>query len=151
MINTDKVRLMTKCACYIKNEESKNLSIANFFKRDYVRWNVLKSLVSATLGYILLVLLFALCKYNEIFLVLNQLKYKEIVVIVLVGWLATMVIYFVIAELVYRHRFEQARPGVTEYYKTLKKIKRYYRVEKDNSPRMLDEEGDLNNDEFIDY
>lgn len=151
MISEEKVRLMTKCACYAKNEGNNDLSMANFFKRDYVRWNVLKSLVAATLGYLLIVALYCLSKYDEIFDMLNQFRYKEIIVKLLIGWLAVMIFYYVISRIIYKQRFDNAREGVTDYYKNLRRLKVYYSKESDNSPRMMDAEGDLNNDEFIDY
>ncbi len=151
MISEDKVRLMTKCACYVKNEGRDDLTKANFFKRDYVRWNVIKTMVATTVGYILLVALVALADYEEVFDMLNQFRYKELLIKLIIGWVLILAFYSIIAVIIYKRRFEQARDGVTDYYKNLRELKKYYLVERDNSPRMLDGEGDLNNDEFIDY
>ena len=152
MINEDKVRIMTKCACYEKNEIDSDLYIAGYFRRDFVRWNILKSLVAATFGYVLLLLLYFLAKYEEIFASLNKLQYKQLLIKVLVGWGVVLILYAIIARLVYRKRFEEAREGVNDYYDTLKILRSFYRADKDSSPRFGHQEGDpIKNDEFIDY
>jgi hypothetical protein len=152
VINEEKVRIMTKCACYEKNEIDNNLHIAGYFRRDFVRWNVLKSLIFATFGYVLLLMLYFIANYEEIFTLFNKMQYKPLLIKILVGWGIILIIYAVVARIVYRKRFEEAREGVNDYYDTLKKLRGFYIADRDSSPRFSHQEGDpLNNDEFIDY
>lgn len=152
VINVDKVRIMTKCACYEKNESDNNLHIAGYFRRDFVRWNILKSLVSATFGYILCIMLYFLANYEEIFNLFNKLQYRPLLIKLLVGWGVVLLVYAVVARIVFRKRFEEAREGVNDYYNTLKQLRGFYKEDKDSSPRFGHQEGDpIKNDEFIDY
>lgn len=43
MINEEKVILMTKLASYESNEGKKNIRIVNYFRGDYIGFQVLKS------------------------------------------------------------------------------------------------------------
>ena len=54
MINNRKVRIMTKLAIYEKGEGKEDLKINNYFRRDYLRNNFLKTFVAVTIGFVLI-------------------------------------------------------------------------------------------------
>ena len=51
MLNEEKVILMTKMAAFIDREGKNNDAINSYFKSDYVAFNVIKSLISATIVF----------------------------------------------------------------------------------------------------
>ena len=53
MLNEDKIRIMSRCAMYEKAEGKEDLKINRYFQGDYVRLNVLKTLIGATIGFVL--------------------------------------------------------------------------------------------------
>ena len=50
MLNNRKVRLMTRLAIYEQTEGKEDVRISKYFRTDYVRLNVLKSIVAVTVG-----------------------------------------------------------------------------------------------------
>ena len=52
MLNEERVILMTKLASYEANDGKKNIAIGNYFRSDYIGWQVLKSIISATIAFV---------------------------------------------------------------------------------------------------
>lgn len=60
MLNTDKIKLMTKLSIYEDREGYNKKIVSRYFREDYVGYNMMISFVSVTAGYILLLILWAL-------------------------------------------------------------------------------------------
>lgn len=52
MLNEERVVLMTKMASYEAHEGKKCLAIGSYFRNDYIGWQVLKSIISATIAFV---------------------------------------------------------------------------------------------------
>lgn len=52
MLNEEKVIMMTKLAAFEKREGKKNLSIVNYFRNDYIGFQVLKSVIASTISFL---------------------------------------------------------------------------------------------------
>ena len=61
MIDEQRIILMSKLASYEENEGRRNVAIGSYFRSDYIGWQVLKSIISATIAF---VVVFALCLVN---------------------------------------------------------------------------------------
>ena len=71
MIVKDKVSLMSKMAIFEKSANGKKvLSDVGFFKSDHLRWDLLKTGASVTVGYALILALIIL--YNLEYLIKNS-------------------------------------------------------------------------------
>ena len=57
MLNENKVKMMTKMAIYEKNEGKEMVKTAKYYKSDYVALGVLKSLITTTLAFIMIMIL----------------------------------------------------------------------------------------------
>lgn len=53
MINEDKVILMTKMAAYESDKGKKDITILNYFRGDYIGFQVLKAVIAATISFFL--------------------------------------------------------------------------------------------------
>lgn len=51
MLNEERIKLMTKMACYEADEGRKNVAIGSYFRGDYIGLQVIKSIISATIAY----------------------------------------------------------------------------------------------------
>ena len=58
MLNEERIRLMTRMACYEAGEGRKNVAIGNYFRGDYIGLQVIKSVISATIAYVILFAMF---------------------------------------------------------------------------------------------
>ena len=53
MINEDKVALMTRMASYESGRGKKDITVLNYFRGDYIGFQVLKSVIAATIAFFL--------------------------------------------------------------------------------------------------
>ena len=58
MINQERLRLMTKMAAYEADEGKKNMAIASYFRSDYMGLQIIKSIICATIAYLIIFGLF---------------------------------------------------------------------------------------------
>jgi hypothetical protein len=151
MINEDKVRIMTKCAIYEQGKGRRELPLAGFFKSDYVRFHILKTMVAVVFAYILIVGIVVLLSYDELFAQLNQLHFKWLIVIAVGGLLVLLAVYYAIARHLYVARFERVRKRVAAYYRNLKQLKAFYSAEQKTQREREERRPAAENDEFIDY
>lgn len=122
MVDQDKVILMTKLASYETNEGKKNMSVGNFFRTDYISWQVLKSIVSATIAFAVIMALVLVYDF-EILMVdiykTDLLAYGKKILV----WYAVFVGGFsVITYIVYTYRYSKVRKSLKLYYHNLKKV-----------------------------
>lgn len=124
MINTKKTRLMTQCAIYEKNEGAEDLKIARFFKADYVRLQVLKTIIGITLGY-LFILALIIIYYSE-FLIAHalNLNYKLFGIKILGYYILILAAYIVFAVGRYSYLYLKSHKRLGKYFKMLGKIKK---------------------------
>lgn len=131
MLSRKKIKIMFRLALYEKGKGKKDLKNVHYYKNDYVRLNILKSLICMTLGYILVLALIAM--YNLEYLISNavSLPYETISYMVLGAYLLLIVLYTFISILVYSLRYDVSRKNVQRYFKYLKYLNRYYRSEEE--------------------
>lgn len=122
MVDEKKVSLMTKLEIYEREQQNKSIPMSRFYKTDYVRYNVLKTIVAATFAYWLVVGIYIFMQFEDILAKLNEIDYFDLVYKVLVTYVMFVVGYFFFATIVYYVRYELARPGLTEYNSNLRDL-----------------------------
>ena len=122
MIDENKVGLMTKLAIYEKHESSHNLVMSKYYKSDYVRYNVLKTLVASTVVYWAVVGAYIFMKFDELLAKINDIDYFELMYDLLGGYVIFCLVYFLIATALYNYRYSKAKPGLIKYNVNLKKL-----------------------------
>ncbi|MBP1754830.1 MAG: hypothetical protein H6Q59_1228 [Firmicutes bacterium] len=129
MLNTNKVRLMTKLALYETKEGKEDISLSKYYKTDYVRYQVIKSIISATFGYAFILLLIFI--YKSEYLIQNAvtLNYKALGTYVLGIYIIVVVIYGLGSMLGYSLKYDMSRKKLSRYYKLLKRLNKIYNEE----------------------
>ena len=64
MVNEERVKLMTRLAIYETTKGKKQLNISKYYKHDYVRFHMMKSAVTATLAYFMILGIYGLYQAN---------------------------------------------------------------------------------------
>ena len=126
MLVNKKIRMMTRLATYEQNEGKKDIPMSKFYKSDYVRYNLLKTLISVTIAY-LLILLMIITYYSES--LLNDiaiLDYKALGVKALAGYVILVTIYTIGTIIGYNIKYEKSRRRLARYYKRLKNLSKHY-------------------------
>ena len=127
MIVKDKVSLMSKMAIFEKSPKGKAvLRDISFFRADRIRWDLLKTGASVTVGYALVLGLIIL--YNLEYLIKNAttLNYRDIGIKTLGVYLVVMVVYLVFTFLYSTYRYGKSRKKFLKYNKLLSKLESIY-------------------------
>ena len=128
MIVKNKVGLMSKLAMFEKSSEGKMaLRDISLFRYDHIRWDLLKTGASVTVGYALILALIIM--YNLEYLIKNatSLDYKDIGVKMLGIYLVVMVVYLVFTFLYSAYTYSKNRRKFVKYRKLLSQMERRQR------------------------
>lgn len=129
MLNNRKIRIMTKLATYEEKKGKEDIALSKYYKTDYVRFNILKTIMSATLGYLLLLIMIAV--YKSEYLIENavDLDYKSIFTTILGYYLIILTIMIVGTLIGYSIKYDKSRKQLSQYFRMLKKLRMIYREE----------------------
>ena len=109
MINEEKVILMTKMASYEGHEGKKDISITHYFRGDYIGFQVLKSVIAATISFLAgfaVYVLYHLEDFMQDIYKMDLLKFGKSVIIL---YLCVVGAYGVISYVVFASRYNKAR------------------------------------------
>ncbi|MBO4902126.1 MAG: hypothetical protein J5518_04980 [Lachnospiraceae bacterium] len=129
MLNSEKIRLMTRMASFDEVEGKKDLAVNGYFRGDYISLQVLKSAIYGTIGFAVVLALYVL--YNlETFL---SDFYKMDLMAFAKDWLTkyviVLLIYLLISYFVYAFRFSRSKRRIRAYQQQLKKLHQIYEEE----------------------
>ena len=125
MLNEEKVILMTKMAAFIDREGKNNDAINSYFKSDYVAFNVIKSLISATIVFAVFIAAYVLYDFEK---VLSDVYNTENLIATgrrwLIYYLLLVGVYSLASYIIYSYRYSRMRRSMRAYYENLKKLAR---------------------------
>lgn len=118
---------MTKMAVFEKREEEGALKITKYGRLDYVRMEVLKTLLRVSVGYG--IFLGVLAVYHMEFLIeqVAIMEFSFLIKKILMGYVGILIAYGAIGIVVYYMRHKKARRMVKEYDRRLHALRKYYR------------------------
>ncbi|MDR0947945.1 MAG: hypothetical protein LBM69_00335 [Lachnospiraceae bacterium] len=126
MLNEERIILMTHMASYEENEGKKNVAIGKYFRSDYIAVQVLRSVISCTLAYVILFALYVFYHFESLMENIYQMDLIGFAKDALIWYAITVVSYSVISYLVYSLRYYRARKSLKSYYNHLKKLNALY-------------------------
>lgn len=130
MVNEEKVKLMTQMAIYESTKGKEQLPVSKYYKSDYVKFHMLKTAVAATFAYALILTLYGLLHAEELLEQINGMDYLATGKALLLSYAIVVVIYVIIAWVIYSIRYERIKPDVIKYNRLLKKTAEYYKQER---------------------
>lgn len=149
MVREKNVKLMTKMAIYEKNAGRQEISMTGYFKGDYVRMKTLKSVVGGSIAFVMIVMLGILYKAEYLLENIMKLDYKQVGMKILVVYIVWVLIYWLIARLLYARQYENARHNIIEYNQNLKRLQE--EIEKVKVKTGIPKGGIVINDDFMDF
>ncbi|SCW53306.1 hypothetical protein SAMN05660484_01559 [Eubacterium ruminantium] len=126
MVDNEKVRIMTKIAIYEKNQEHEGLALSKYFREDYVRFNMLKTLVTSTICFWLFVAVSAVVNFEKYLQKFNSVDYVKLVGKLMGKYCLFLALFEVVAFFAYSYRYNKAKPGLVEYNGNLRRLIEYY-------------------------
>ena len=126
MLNEERVILMTKLASYEANDGRRNVAIGSYFRSDYIGWQVLKSIISATIAFVVVFAMYIFYDFEIFMMDIYKMDLLEFAKSVLKKYLLAVGIYCIISYAVYSYRYAKARHGVRLYQNNLRKLSGMY-------------------------
>ena len=127
MLNKERIILMTKMASYEANEGKKNVAIGSYFRSDYIGWQVLKSIISATIAFVVVFAVYIFYDFEMFMMDIYKMDLFAFAKQVLTMYLWTIGIYAVISYVVYTIRYNRAVKSLRVYYMNLRRLAEMYR------------------------
>ena len=126
MLNAERVILMTRLASYENGEGKKNVAIGKYFRSDYIRMQTIKSIIYATIAFVVLMALMVLMDLETFLGDIYHLDLIGYAKSILYGYIAFVGIYAIISFIVYMVRYRYAKKQLKVYFNNLKKLSEMY-------------------------
>lgn len=126
MINEEKVILMTKMASYESREGKKDIAIVHYFKNDYIGFQVLKSVIAATISFFALFGIYIFYNFETLMQDIYKMDLLEFGKSIVILYLCTVGAYGVISYVVFASKYTKAKKHLKNYYTNLKKLANIY-------------------------
>lgn len=130
MISEQRVKLMTRLAAYEQKEGKQNEEIGSYFRDDYIGLQILKSVIYATIAFVLILALFVLYD-SELFMTdiykIDIMEYAKRLVFYYLGFTG---IYVIISYIVYAIKYRKAKKRLKVYFNNLKRLQILYQRER---------------------
>lgn len=129
MINEKKVKLMTRMASYEQNQGKEDFKINAYYKKDYVSIKRLYTFFWVTIGYVCAVGLVFMADFEKW---MDEMSMELLITVggvLVVGYIALLVFYIIITNVVYGKRHQAARARVKKYNHDLTRLLKIYERE----------------------
>ncbi len=129
MLDESRIKLMTRMASYEDTEGKKTIPIGEYFRGDYVSVNVVKTAISATIAFVLVLAVYIY--YNLENFVADIYKFDLVgmgrrIVSVYIVYIA---VFTVFAFFFYTIKYNRAKKSLQGYSLALKKLSTMYEEE----------------------
>lgn len=131
MVNEDKVKLMTKLATYEKKEGKESLPVMQYYREDYIVYHVMKTAISATIAYVLLVVAVCVARSQYLLENVHKMTIEQIGGRVFIGYIVMLAVYITTGLIFYIRKYENARESVKRYLHWLKQLNSFYKEQEE--------------------
>lgn len=125
MLNEEKIRLMTRTAIYEKREGKEDLKLNQYCGSDYVRFNMLKTLIGITISVFLCSCIYLMCSSEDIFQLIFKIDIQQLLRLLLTAYFLSLVVYIIISLLFYQYKYSKAKKRLKLYNRNLTLIEEY--------------------------
>lgn len=129
MLNMDRIRLMTQLAAYEQGEGKEYMPMTQYYRKDYVGLEMIKTFICSTIAFAILFLLQVLYEMDTWLDTLYQMDYGQYAGSILIRYVVFVVIYQAIAWGVYNLRYKKGHKKQKVYHNKLKKVQKLYERE----------------------
>lgn len=117
---------MTRLASYEANEGKSDISIANYFKSDYIGLQILKSVIAATISFFALFGVYIFYNFEELLQGVYKMDLLGFGKSVIILYLCTVGAYGVISYVISAIKYNKAKKNLRNYYNNLRKLGSMY-------------------------
>ena len=111
---------------YERNEEKYQKQTGQYYKKDYITKELIKSFFIGTIAYALMLVLWAISSMDAFLESINSLEIVRDAVIMLLFYVAFMAVYLFVTYHIAKNRYQTGRARLKEYVTALKTTKKMY-------------------------
>ncbi len=127
MVEPKKVQLMTRLAMMEASETKDALKIVRYSKFDYVRLQLLKTIISITIGLIMILAVYAFCQSEYLLNNIASMDYKSIGIKLLMIYILLIIFCMIAGSFAYSKKYTKAKRKIKKYDYMLHELRKYYR------------------------
>ncbi len=132
MLNEERIILMTRMAAYENGEGKRNGAIGSYFRGDYIGLQVLKSIISATVSFILAGGVIFLYHFDEIMDSLYEIDLFGVAHKIIIAYIVVVAVYALISYFIFSFQYGRARKKQKLYAAHLRQLSEMYQKEAKN-------------------
>ena len=122
MLNEERICLMTRMASYETGEGKEDLPVKKYYRKDYVSYQMIKTFLSSTLSFGILFLFWGMYNMEKIMEKLTKTDLVQFGISILILYAVFVVVYQIVAVVVYNRKYSRATVGVKKYHADLRKV-----------------------------
>ena len=122
MLNQNRIILMTKLASFEENEGKKNIAICRYFRGDFIGWQVIKSVMAATVAFFVVLATYILYNFENFMEDIYDIDLIQMGKNLIFVYICVVVVYAVISYIIFALRYQKAKKSLKIYYGNLKKL-----------------------------
>lgn len=126
MLNNNKIKIMSKLAIYEKGKGKEDIRASYYYKADYIRLNLLKTIVSTTCGFLLIVILALLYNAETFINEAMNINYQKMGGQILLVYIGLVAIYILCSFFIATNKYQKSRKNLSKYNKSLNELKEIY-------------------------
>jgi len=130
MLDKEKVSLMTKLAFYEQTQGKEDFKIDEYYRKDYVGFHMICSMLWITIGYICLAGIVAFAAMDWIIVNMSKNLIIMLGITAVVVYLIVIVVYAFISNYIFDYKHKGARQRVKVFHHNLIKLLKMYEKEK---------------------
>lgn len=126
MVNEEKVRMMTKIAIYEEGRGRKTLPMGEYYRRDYISKQLIKSLFLGTIAFCICVALWIGYGFDYLITYFVSLDISHMLLVMLMLFTAFMTIYLLFTYILSARNYRRGMKSRKVYEKALKRLESMY-------------------------
>ena len=131
MLNQERVCEITKLAIFDQKEGRECKPMIQYFRKDYIAKEMLKSFISGTIAFVLIAGGIGLYFAEDLLEKISSMDIPRIAVRIGIYYGVCMAVYFAVTYVIYYKRYTKGRQKVKKYYLHLKKVNKIYHEEEE--------------------
>ena len=129
MVNEERVRHMIKMAVFDKYDGKSCKPMTQYSRRDYVSMQMLRSLITGTIAFVILLGLWALYQAEYLMEELTKMDVGGLLTSFVLGYVIFLLLYELITYIVAQKRYSAGRKKVKLYFNNIRKVNQIYKRE----------------------
>ncbi len=130
MLNKNQIITMTKMATYSQGYKKRCMKVCSFYKKDYVVYQTIMSLLLVTLGYILAVGAGILFQLDELTYILSIDLIIDMGIMIVGVYAILLIVFGVVSAFYYNYKYKLSLKEARKYYQALERLNAMYKREK---------------------